>query len=584
MVRESPRGDWARDKLQRDIRLGYRCTIPCESDNAFVETLNDQIDNNHQDITVNSFSLRLDTSFGFFRGCQNTTMPEAELPIGEIFETASDGVLITDLESGRVLAANPAAASMHGYAREEFIGLGRDAFVHAESLVMFNEYAQEVRSGGVFEALAPHVRRDGSRFHVEWRAVSFSYQKRNCALAVIRDVSKRVHAERQLQQRVEVRAHEQSTLLEISQTLASTLELQPGLILDKLGMLIQYTRAGIFTLEASSLVALAMRGMDRLEDSQPFCIRLKGEETLAALFNGHHPIRIADVSSDERPAVFLRTLLEDDSAALLEGVQSWMWVPLAVKNRIIGGIGIAHTERNYFTPHHASLAMTIANQAAVTLVNAELYEHARELAALQERQRLAQNLHDAVNQSLFSAGLIAEVLPRLWERNPEEARRSLEDLRRLTRGAMAEMRALLAELRPTTLTDSELGDLLRLLGNAFTGRTNVPVEVTVSGEGGLPAETQVALYRICQEALNNIAKHAKAGHVDIDVRHADGDLELRICDDGCGFDPNETKLSGHYGLGMMRERAEAVGARLTVTSQLGQGTEVKIRWSRQEDI
>ncbi len=82
------------------------------------------------------------------------------------------------------------------------------------------------------------------------------------------------------------------------------------------------------------------------------------------------------------------------------------------------------------------------------MVNAELYEHAQALAALQERQRLAQNLHDAVNQSLFSAGLIAEVLPRLWDRDQEEARRSLEDLRRLTRGALAEMRALLAELRP----------------------------------------------------------------------------------------------------------------------------------------
>ena len=124
--------------------------------------------------------------------------------------------------------------------------------------------------------------------------------------------------------------------------------------------------------------------------------------------------------------------------------------------------------------------MTITNQAAITLVNAELYENAQAFAALHERQRIAQNLHDAVNQSLFSAGLIAEVLPRLWEREPQEARRSLEDLRRLTRGAMAEMRALLAEIRPDTLIDTELEDLLLLLGNAFSGRTNVPVYVTLT--------------------------------------------------------------------------------------------------------
>jgi two-component system nitrate/nitrite sensor histidine kinase NarX len=203
---------------------------------------------------------------------------------------------------------------------------------------------------------------------------------------------------------------------------------------------------------------------------------------------------------------------------------------------------------------------------------------------MQERQRLAQNLHDAVNQSLFSAGLIAEVLPRLWERDPDEARRSLEDLRRLTRGALAEMRALLAELRPTTLTDTELGDLLRLLGNAFTGRTNIPVAVTVSGEGALPAETQVALYRICQEALNNIAKHAKASQVEVDVRHAPGGLELHIRDNGRGFGTSELTPSGHYGLSMMRERAEAVGAVLTITSQPGQGTEIAIRWGGQEGL
>jgi signal transduction histidine kinase len=196
---------------------------------------------------------------------------------------------------------------------------------------------------------------------------------------------------------------------------------------------------------------------------------------------------------------------------------------------------------------------------------------------LEERQRLARNLHDAVNQSLFSAGLIAEVLPRLWERDQEEARRSLEDLRRLTRGAMAEMRALLAELRPSTLTDSDLGDLLRLLGNALSGRINIPVTVTVTREFMLPAEVQVAFYRVCQEALNNVAKHAKASQVEMNLKQEGDVIELRVRDDGHGFDPEQT-FSGHYGLSMMRERAEAAGALLSVTSQPGHGTELMIRW------
>jgi GAF domain-containing protein len=93
--------------------------------------------------------------------------------------------------------------------------------------------------------------------------------------------------------------------------------------------------------------------------------------------------------------------LNDQAAVLLEGVKAWMWVPLAVKGRVIGGLGIAHAEQDTFTTHQANLALTMANQAAITMVNAQLYEQAQALATLQERQRLAQNLHDAVNQSLF---------------------------------------------------------------------------------------------------------------------------------------------------------------------------------------
>jgi signal transduction histidine kinase len=143
---------------------------------------------------------------------------------------------------------------------------------------------------------------------------------------------------------------------------------------------------------------------------------------------------------------------------------------------------------------------------------------------------------------------------------------------------MAEMRALLAELRPSTLTDAELGDLLRLLGNAFTGRTNIPARVTILGQGDLPADVQVAIYRVCQEALNNVAKHAAASLVEIDLKHEENAIELRIRDNGQGFDPERT-VSGHYGLSMMQERAEGVGARLSIRSQPGQGTELTIHWT-----
>ncbi len=502
---------------------------------------------------------------------------EEERPYRRIFEAISDGLILNDVETGLVVEANPAASALHGYARELFIGLHPSTYIHPDSYLQFAEWVKMVQSGQEIAATAVHTRQDGSSFTVEVRGTGCNYRDRPCLISVVRDVSARVRAERLLRQQVEARTREQSTLLEISQTLASALELKPGLILDQLRVIIEYSHAVLFALEESELVAQAVRGSQRLQEAMPFRIRLEDAEAQAALLDEHGPQRIGDVWSADAAAQLLRSLLNDQAAVLLEGVQAWMWVPLAVKGRVIGGIGIARAGADTFTTHQANLALTMANQAAITMVNAQLYEQAQTLATFQERQRLAQNLHDAVNQSLFSAGLIAEVLPRLWEKNPAEGRRSLEDLRRLTRGALAEMRGLLAELRPQVLTDSELGDLLRQLGNAFTGRTNIPATVTVVGEGLLPADVRVAFYRLCQEAFNNIAKHARASQVSIRLEYDAGTAELHVRDNGRGFDP-ERIASGHYGLSMMRERAEAVGALLSVTSRPGHGTEIAISW------
>jgi PAS domain S-box-containing protein len=502
---------------------------------------------------------------------------EKENQYWEIFEAVSDGLIIHDSTTQRIVEANSAAAVMHGYSREEFIGLPLTTYVHPDSQDDFIKSTRSVQSGEVINSSAVHLHKDGSPFYVEVRRTAFVYQSRPCQLSAVRDVSERVESEQLLFQQEEVRLREQSILLDISHALASSLELKPDFILDQLHVIINYTHASLFILEDSMLVAVSIRGVQRPENTAPFRVRLDSPEILARLFNKHRPIRIADVTGVNKEARFLRSLLKGDASMLLDGVKAWMWVPLAIKGRIIGGMGVAHTDRNYFTSHHSDLALTVANQAAITLVNADLYKQAQDLAALQERQRIAQNLHDAVNQSLFSAGLIAEVLPRLWDRDQALARESLEDLRRLTRGAQAEMRALLAELRPSTLTDAELSDLLRLLVNSFIGRTNIPTALNIVGEGNLPSDVQVTIYRICQEALNNVAKHARAGKVDIELKQKESAIELGIQDNGLGFDPGPN-LSGHYGLSMMRERAEAVGAMLSVESRHGQGTKLTLKW------
>ena len=177
-----------------------------------------------------------------------------------VFDSVTDGLIIIDLENGCVIDANPAACAMHGQTREEFIGLFPNGFIHPGSRNIFGEYLQEFQSGRIFDTQALHLRHDSSTFHVEWRGTAFSYQDHPCLLGVLRNVSKRIQAEEHLQDRIDTRTREQATLLEISHTLASTLELQPGLILDQLREIIEYTHAALFGLTDSTLTALAVRG------------------------------------------------------------------------------------------------------------------------------------------------------------------------------------------------------------------------------------------------------------------------------------------------------------------------------------
>jgi PAS domain S-box-containing protein len=201
----------------------------------------------------------------------------------------------------------------------------------------------------------------------------------------------------------------------------------------------------------------------------------------------------------------------------------------------------------------------------------------KEKTAVEERTRLARDLHDAVSQTLFSTSLIAEVLPRLWERNKEEGIKKLEEVRQLTRGALAEMRTLLFELRPAALADADLTDLLRQLAESVIGRARVPVALEIDGTCEVPPNIKVALYRIAQEALNNIAKHSGASRAQVSLHCQPHRITLQISDNGHGFDVSQAG-PGSFGLSNMKERAGQIGASLKIESQVNQGTEITIDW------
>jgi signal transduction histidine kinase len=238
---------------------------------------------------------------------------------------------------------------------------------------------------------------------------------------------------------------------------------------------------------------------------------------------------------------------------------------------------------------------TLVEQRTAELLRIEetLRQSEMEEAVAAERNRLARNLHDAVTQTLFSASLIAETLPRSWERDQKKGRRLLKELQQLSRGALAEMRTLLLELRPAALVETSLSNLLHQLAEAATGRGGLPVNVTVEGECALSPDVHIALYRIAQEALNNAIKHARADQVMVHLScttipsvKMDGEqrkkVELVVSDNGRGFNPHDVSPD-HLGLGIMRERAEAIGATFEIESEPEHesGTQIRVIWKEE---
>ena len=206
-----------------------------------------------------------------------------------------------------------------------------------------------------------------------------------------------------------------------------------------------------------------------------------------------------------------------------------------------------------------------------------LKSEAERKAVAEERKRLSRELHDSVTQSLYTTGLIIEALPEVWESHPEEARKSLDQIRMINQGALAEMRTLLLELRPETIADRPLGDLLRQLAEAVSARTDLPIVVSTIGECLLPPEVQVSLYRIAQESLNNTIKHAQASRVWINLHCSNEEILLRVRDNGRGFDA-KVQEPHKLGLNIIRDRARDINADLITTSQPGEGTQIQVKW------
>jgi two-component system nitrate/nitrite sensor histidine kinase NarX len=390
-----------------------------------------------------------------------------------------------------------------------------------------------------------------------------------------------------MEQRVEDRTHELTTVLSIAHLLASELRLEPLLevLLAQLKNLLDYTGATVYSVEGEELRVLDYQGPVPRTVALNLRFPIDQAFGLGQVILERQALVIPDIKGQSDAARGFRRSAHPGQKQLLAGARSLLAVPLVVRDRVIGVLHLDHSQPGYFDSREVQWALALGRQLAVAIDNVRLYEQARELAAVEERQRLARELHDAVSQTLFSASLIADVLPQIWEQDPARVPGLLVDLAELTRGARAEMRTLLMELRPTSLLEVGLDVLLRHLAEATTARGRLRVSVRADDPfPGLPSAVQIAFYRIAQEALNNVAKHSAARVACIDLgctkRGAEGSMvvHLSVEDDGGGFDPDSVR-PGRFGLAIMRERAQEIGATLTIDSQPGCGTRIRVVWT-----
>jgi nitrate/nitrite-specific signal transduction histidine kinase len=291
------------------------------------------------------------------------------------------------------------------------------------------------------------------------------------------------------------------------------------------------------------------------------------------------PSNSASFATSDVQEIKLRSNLEQSGLGML------VYVPLSSKGKDLGFFILGKPTASPLSPEEFSLLNSIGQQIGVAIENARLYEQAEKTAIAAERNRLARELHDAVTQTLFSANLIADVIPRIWKRNPEEGLKHLEELRELTRGALAEMRTLLLEMRPESLERADIKSLITQLVDAFIGRVRVPVSLEIEGDYKLTQDVKLVFYRVAQEALNNIAKHAGARQVEVYLECQPEQVKLAIKDDGLGFE-RASITPDHLGMAIMQERANSIGARLVIDSQVGTGTNVELSWNplREEKI
>jgi len=394
------------------------------------------------------------------------------------------------------------------------------------------------------------------------------------AIAVNRDITERKQNEKELQA-----AHDQlSALLDVSQSIVSILDLDHllNLIIEQLGKVLPYEAATVLIVEQDQLKFRVIRGPAIFQSLLSFSIPISDLTLVEPLLIKKEAIYLPDLSGNQDLIDQIQQHIKLPSIQF-DYLRSWLVLPLVAKGDLIGCLVLTHSRPDYYSAQSRTLSQTYANQVSIAIHNAQLYKQARDNAAVEERNRLARELHDSVAQALYSISLFIDATRMALKTNkPQVVENHLEELTQLAKEAMSDMRLMIFELRPPILERIGLVAALQSRLDSVEARAGFQASFYSDGAIHLPPEKESELYRISQEALNNVIKHAQANRVSVQLIGENGCVRLIIEDDGIGFDPSNAEHEGGQGFRNMRERATQIGANCAFESVPGHGTKLTI--------
>jgi PAS domain S-box-containing protein len=488
-------------------------------------------------------------------------------------EASLEAVILID-EDDRIVYANPAACQITGYSLEELLGTDAYGSMPADARAALQEAIKQHEAtqppGSIMRGGFVMTRANGETYEAEFTAALLMVDGRCLVAVMFHDVTEMQRMARKVE-----------ALSEIASQVAFAESLEPTL--SKLAKSV--VRA---TGTAACCVFLVdERGELRLTTDGRFIwgsYGLPQDPEAEALWRearrrGAKPN--IDAVRERRPLIHTGTRVQLLSDPAFEPVYPYLreapWdsivsLPMIYRNDAIGALNVFYPRGKSPSQLEIAFLGAIAGHAAVAVENSRLITEAKEKAILEERQRLARELHDSVSQALYGIALGARTARTLLDQDPAQAAEPLDYVLSLADAGLAEMRALIFELRPETLETEGLIAALTKQIDSVRARHGLDIHADLGEEPELPYEIKETAYRIAQEALNNVVRHARARRVDLRVHNGGDELVLEIGDDGVGFSSDDAP--GHLGLRSMRERAARVGGRLEVESILNQGTRI----------